>query len=313
MSSEKIVVSARTRRRLAVDDLARQPLGDRRLADAGIAHQERVVLPPPAQDLDTPLDLEVTADQRIHVPPACLVIQVDAVFLQRGLLGFLGPLVLRFRLGRCLCALHRTCLAVGRVLGDAVADVVDRVVAGHVLLLQEVGRVALALGEDRHENVRAGHLGAAGALDVDGRALDHPLEAGGRRRLGAFDVGDERVELLVEEGDDGLPQLVEVDATGLHDPRRVRFVHQGKKEMFQRRQLVLALVGLPESVMDSGFQGTRKRGHSPRPSGLNPPTLGIGAGMGVQCYPPPVKLRFYPSRFKGGLCHPLAESAKKMQ
>ena len=80
------------RRRLAVDDLARQPLGDRGLADAGVAHEQRVVLPPPAEDLDAPLDLEVTADQRIHVPPACLLVQVDAVLLQRGLLGFLGPL-----------------------------------------------------------------------------------------------------------------------------------------------------------------------------------------------------------------------------
>ena len=52
-----------------------------------------------------------------------------------------------------------------------------------------------------------------------------------------------------------------------------------KKEMLQRRQLVLALVGLPESVVDCGFQGTRERGHSPRPSGLNPPALGADAGM----------------------------------
>jgi hypothetical protein len=61
-----------------------------------------------------------------------------------------------------------------------VADVVDRVVAGHVLLLQEIGGVALALGEDRDQHVGAGHLLAAGRLHVDHRALDHALEAGGR-------------------------------------------------------------------------------------------------------------------------------------
>jgi hypothetical protein len=61
-----------------------------------------------------------------------------------------------------------------------VADVVDRVVARHVLLLQEIGGVALALGEDRDQHVGAGHLLAAGRLDVDHRALDHALEAGGR-------------------------------------------------------------------------------------------------------------------------------------
>ena len=78
------------RRRLAVDDLARQPLGDRGLADAGVADQQRVVLAPPAEHLDAALDLEVAADQRIDVPPPRLLVQVDAVLLQRGLLGFLG-------------------------------------------------------------------------------------------------------------------------------------------------------------------------------------------------------------------------------
>jgi hypothetical protein len=39
-----------------------------------------------------------------------------------------------------------------------VTDVVDRIKAGHVLLLQEEGGVALALGEDGDEHVRAGHL-----------------------------------------------------------------------------------------------------------------------------------------------------------
>ena len=246
------------RRRLAVDDLAREPLGDRGLADAGVADEQRVVLAPPAEHLDAALDLQIAADQRVDVAPARLLVQVDAVLLQRGLLGFLGTLGLCLRLGRGVRALDRPRLAIGRILGDAVADVVDRVVAGHVLLLQEIGGVALALGEDRDEHVRAGHLGAAGALDVDRGALDHALEAGGRRRLGALDVGDQRVELLVEEGDDGLAQLVEIDPAGLHHPGGVGFVDQREKQVLQRGQLVLALVGLREGVVDCGFQGTRE-------------------------------------------------------
>ena len=274
------------RRRLAVDDLARQPLGDGRLADAGIADQQGVVLPPPAEDLDTPLDLEITADQRIHVPPACLLIQVDAVLLQCGLLGFLAalsPLGLRFR--RWLGTLHRPRFPVGRVFRDAMADVVDRVVTGHVLLLQEIGRMALALREDRDEDVRPRHLGAARALDMDRRPLDHPLEARGRRRLGPFDVRDQRVELLVEEGDDGLAQLVEVDPAGLHDPGGVRLVDEREEKMFERRKLVLALVRLPESVVDCGFEGTRKRGHSPRPSGRTRRPVRAGVGQGPSQLP----------------------------
>jgi hypothetical protein len=54
-------------RHVALDDLARQALGDRGLADAGIADQQRVVLGAAAQDLDGALDLAVAADQRIDL------------------------------------------------------------------------------------------------------------------------------------------------------------------------------------------------------------------------------------------------------
>jgi hypothetical protein len=43
-----------------------------------------------------------------------------------------------------------------------VADVVDRVVTGHLLFLQEIGGMAFALGEDRDEHVGAGNFLAAG-------------------------------------------------------------------------------------------------------------------------------------------------------
>ena len=73
-----------------------------------------------------------------------------------------------------------------------------------------------------------------------------------------------------------------------------------EKEMFEGRKLVLALVRLPESVVDCGFQGTRKRGHSPRPSGLNPPASSGPAWAGALTVTrSPVKLRFDPQRFKG--------------
>ncbi len=52
-------------RDLVLDDQPRQALGDRGLADAGLADVQRVVLAPPAQDLDRALDLELAADQRV--------------------------------------------------------------------------------------------------------------------------------------------------------------------------------------------------------------------------------------------------------
>ena len=68
---------------LALDDLARQALGDRRLADAGLADIERVVLGAAAQHLDGALDLVLAADQRIDPALAGLLVEVDAIGGQR--------------------------------------------------------------------------------------------------------------------------------------------------------------------------------------------------------------------------------------
>src|SRR5207244_12182624 len=91
------------------------------------------------------------------------------------LLGLVAGLVL----GLLVDAAHRARFRHARPLGDAVADIVDRVVAGHVLLLQEIGGVAFALGKYGDQHVGAGHLLAARRLHVDHGALDDALEPGG--------------------------------------------------------------------------------------------------------------------------------------
>jgi hypothetical protein len=60
---------------------------------------------------------------------------------------------------------------------------------------------------------------------------------------------------------------------------RVRLVDQREEKMFERRELMLALVRLPESVVDGGFEGARKRGHSPRPSGRTRRPVRAGVGQ----------------------------------
>ena len=52
---------------VAFDDALGQALGDRRLADAGIADIERVVLGAAAQHLDGAVELGIAADQRIDL------------------------------------------------------------------------------------------------------------------------------------------------------------------------------------------------------------------------------------------------------
>src|SRR3546814_10070873 len=68
---------------LARDDLAGEPLGDRGLADPRVAHIERVVLGPPAEDLNRPFDFGVAADQRIDQSLAGFRVQVDAIRFER--------------------------------------------------------------------------------------------------------------------------------------------------------------------------------------------------------------------------------------
>ncbi len=61
-------------RHVALDDALGQALGDRRLADAGIADIERVVLGAAAEHLDGAVDLGLAADQRIDLArpsPSC--------------------------------------------------------------------------------------------------------------------------------------------------------------------------------------------------------------------------------------------------
>ena len=141
-------------------DLACQTFGDGGFADAGVTHQQRVVLAPAAQNLNAPFHFAVAADQRVNVALARFGVQIDAIFLKRRILflAFGHALWLFLVLGR---ARDRARIAKRGVLGDAVGDKVDRVIAGHVLFLQEISRIAFAFGKDGDQHVGTGHFGAA--------------------------------------------------------------------------------------------------------------------------------------------------------
>ena len=201
---------------------------------------------------------DFAADQRIDLALAGLLVEVDAISVER--VALLLRLVAGLGIGLLVGAAHRTRFRHARPLGDAVADVIDRVVAGHVLLLQEIRGVALALGENRDQHVGAGHLFAARRLDVDDRALDDALEAGGRLEvLGA--VGDQIVEFRFEVGDEAAAQLFQVDVARPHDRRRVLILDQREQQMLQRRVFMMTLVGERERPVERLFEAARERGH----------------------------------------------------
>ena len=229
MSSEKTVESLQHFRDVALDDALGEALGDGGLADARIADEKRIVLLPAAKHLDGAADLGIAADQRVDLALLGLVVEVDAIGFER--VGLLLRVLAAFdRRGIVVDAAHRTDFGHAGALGDAVADVVDRVVACHVLLLQEIGRVALALGEDRDEHVGAGHFLAAGRLDVDHRALDDALETSGRLRI-LFRPGGQIGEFGVDIFDQVPAQHVEVDVAGAHDRGSVLIIEKGEQEM----------------------------------------------------------------------------------
>jgi hypothetical protein len=67
---------------VARDDSLGESLHDRRLADAGIADQYRVVLRAPREDLDDTPDLLVAADDRVELAGAGVGREVAAELLQ---------------------------------------------------------------------------------------------------------------------------------------------------------------------------------------------------------------------------------------
>ncbi len=243
---------------VALDDLAREALGDRGLPDAGVADVQRVVLAAAAQDLDRAVDLRHPADQRIDLALLGLFVEVDGELLERALaLGALG-----FTLGGFLVVgafggrgLDRAALA------DAVADEADRIEAAHVLLLQEIDCVALALGEQGDQHVGAGDLVAARRLDVQDRALDHALKPAGRRRVGRL-VDLQRGQLGVEIVRDGRLQLGEVDVASFHYLGRMLIVDEREQQVLQRRIFVTAGGGRLQRLVEGGFERGCETGHA---------------------------------------------------
>ena len=126
-------------RDLAAHDAQGQALGDRGLADSGVADEQRIVLGAATQDLDRPLDLQIAAHQDVDLALLGLLVEVGAIGRERfAALG--GAAVVRF-----LGAAHPSLLAHPRPLRDAVTDVIDGIEARHVLLLKEEYRMGLPL------------------------------------------------------------------------------------------------------------------------------------------------------------------------
>ena len=167
----------------ALDDALRQAFGDRRLADAGLADERRVVLGAAAEDLDDALDLVGTADDRVQLVLARQRGEVAAVRVQRG--------GLRLALGRGGLALG----AEQRRGLDANLGGVDPEVR------QDARRHAFTLADEAEQQVlRADVVVVELARFFEGE-LDHALGARGEDHLlldGLAAATDDRLDLLAD-------------------------------------------------------------------------------------------------------------------
>ncbi len=173
-------------RHVAGDDPLRETLGDRRLADAGLADQDGIVLRAAREDLDHAPDLLVAADDRVEL----------------ALLGGLGQVAaeLRERLVAALGILARDALPAADLLDlreqDVAWDDVEREqqMLGRDVLVLQLLRLVGRLVEDARER-------GAGLRLLRG-ALDRGLRGERRLGLGAQrgGIGHElRRQLLVEQ------------------------------------------------------------------------------------------------------------------
>jgi hypothetical protein len=133
------------------------------------------------------VDLVFTTNQRIDLAVSRLLVEVDTIGLKRVGILFLTAIS---ALALAIAAGARSWLLVlvyaaywsgfihTGTLRNPVGDVVHRIIACHVLLLQEECGMTFALGKDGNQDVGTGYFLATGGLHVYHRPLDNSLESG---------------------------------------------------------------------------------------------------------------------------------------
>jgi hypothetical protein len=238
-------------RHLPLGDAQRQPLDQGGLADAGIAHVDRVVLAPPLQDVERALELGLAADQRVDGAFPGHLGQV----LGEGGEGVVAP---RGVLGLVLVVSQRQRDAVdGLQLRDAVGQVAHHVQPGHSLGFQHVGREGLGLFVDRHEKVRAADLVAAGGLHAEDGAGEGPLDPQGEAGM-EFLVRAEALERRVEVLGEALLDPLEIAAGMAEDPGGLLVESQGIEEVLQPGVFMPETAGFGPGHLERDLQIARQ-------------------------------------------------------
>src|SRR3954471_18960439 len=206
-------------RHVAVDDLLRQPLDNRGLADAGLADQHGVVLGAAAEDLLHAFELVLAPDQRIE-------------------------LVLHRRLGQVAAELgeQRRLLDPGqrRLLVEQLDDILAHGVEAHPFFHQDRRRDRTFLAQDAEQQVLGADVVVQQPIGLFGRELQDALGFRAERNL------DRGRDFLAKHGPslDFLPDILERQVRARENAAReaLSFANQAKEEVlgFDRNATQLA-------------------------------------------------------------------------
>ena len=186
-------------------DLLGQALDDGRLADAGLADEDRVVLGAAGQDLHDPLDLALAPDDRVELALAGQLGQVAAELVEHRRAGRVPP-------GRSSPAAPdgRPFLA-GLVAGEQLDDLLADPGQVGAQADQHLGGDALALADQAEQHVLGADVVVAELQRLAERQLEHLLGPGreGRRAGGRRAGRADRLLHLLADGLEGDPERLE--------------------------------------------------------------------------------------------------------
>ena len=188
-------------RHVAVDDPVGDALGDRRFADARLAHENRVVLGAARENLQYAPDLLVAADHRIEFARTRLFVEVDGVFTQ------------------CVELLRRGLRIDGRPLAEG-ADRLDELLLGSARTFQQVGR-RTAFGDQAEQQMFDRRILVAESLCEVHRTLD---DARGVLREILFAVSARHLRQRTHGAVGLVAQAAHVDAYASQQERAERVV-----------------------------------------------------------------------------------------
>ena len=232
--------------RLAVGHPLRQPLGERGFAHAGLAHQHRVVLAAPRQNVHHPFEFGAPANHRVELSVFCRLGEVLRVGFQRVFLGG-GALRRQF----AVYPGHPAFAAAARRFRHTVRQVVQQVEPGHALRLERGAGGAVVLLQQFDEDARAVglFLSLAAGVQLQHGALHHAVHAEGEVGVGVVkDV--EFGELLSQ----GVAQGVQVGSQRVQGIFGLGVVEQREQQMLLGDVLVPRRLGEVGGALQGGLQ-----------------------------------------------------------